>query len=136
VHVRLAPEALSRRVAAALLACCCMWIGCGRATGDVTVTWTIEPSPPVTAAATVVRITLRHDDGNPVRGAKLHLQAHMTHPGMAPVTGEPIERGAGEYEAQLRLSMAGPWVFVVTGELAEGGRITSQKDVAAVAPPG
>jgi hypothetical protein len=132
----MAPGALARRLTAGLLACCSLAIGCGRAAGDVTVTWKIEPAPPVAGSATVVRFTLQHGDGRPAVRARLHLEAHMPHPGMAPVTGDVIERSNGEYEARLRLSMAGDWMFVVTGELADGSRITREIQVSAVRPAG
>jgi hypothetical protein len=97
-------------------------------------TWTIDPTPPIAKAATDVRFTLHRADGEPVRGAKLRLEAHMSHPGMAPITREVVERGNGAYDARLHLSMAGDWVFVVTGELPDGSRITRQLQVPAVRP--
>jgi hypothetical protein len=131
----MAPEALARRVTAGLLAFSCFAIACSRAT-DVKATWKIEPSPPVSETVTVVRLTLQHDDGRPVQGAKLQLEAHMAHPGMAPVTSHLIERSSGAYEARLQLSMPGDWVFVVTGELADGSRLTREIQVPAVRPGG
>jgi hypothetical protein len=125
----MAPEALASGVKAELAARCCIalccWlaIGCNRSASDITVTWTIEPTPPVTGVATVVRLTLHDQDRKPISGARLHLDAHMSHPGMAPVTADVIERGNGAYEARLFLSMTGAWVFVVTGELSDGRRI-------------
>ena len=107
-----------------------------RGAGDVTVTWTIDPTPPVTGTGTLVRFALKHDDGTPGSGAKLHIDAHMTHPGMAPVIGEAIERSSGIYETRLHLSMPGTWVLVVSGELADGRRIVKQTEVTAVQPPG
>ena len=57
----------------------------------------------------------------------------MPHPGMAPVTGQILERGNGTYEARLGLTMTGDWVFVVTGQLTDGSRITEETTVRAVA---
>ena len=102
----------------------------------MSVTWKIEPTPPVTGAVTVVQFTLHHPDGKPAEGAKLHLEAHMSHPGMAPVTANVTERGNGAYEARVHLTMAGDWVFVVTGGLPDGARITRQIAIAAAGPSG
>ena len=129
----MAPEALARRVAAALLACV-VAMGCGRGAGDVDVAWEIEPTPPTAGQRTVVRVTLRHPDGRPEAGARLKIEAHMSHPGMAPVAGDAVEGANGAYEARLQLSMAGDWIFVVTGQLADGSRITRDTRVPGVRP--
>jgi len=132
VHVRVAPEALARRLRAGLLAFCVLAATCGSRPADVTVAWTIEPMPPAAAATTTVRVTLASSQGTPVTGAKLRLDAHMTHPGMAPVTSEVIELAGGAYQSRIRLSMPGDWVFVVTGELPDGHRLTKELQVPAV----
>jgi YtkA-like len=132
----MAPGALARRVIAGLLACCGLAIGCSRAATDVTATWKIEPTPPVAGTTTIVRVVLRRPDGSPVSGAKLRLEAHMSHPGMAPVTADVVEQGNGTYETRLQLSMAGDWAIVVTGELADGRRITRETQVPSVLPAG
>lgn len=136
--MRVAPEArrVRVRVGAGLAACCCLAFGCARAGSGVAVTWAIEPTPPSTAAAALVRVTVKHDDGTPASGAKLRVEAHMTHPGMTPVVGDAIERAGGVYETRLHLSMAGTWVLVVSGELADGRRLVKQTELAAVQPSG
>jgi hypothetical protein len=68
-----------------------------------------------------------------VKGASLRLEAHMSHPGMAPVVADLIERD-GIYESRVQLTMAGPWVIVASGELADGRRIVKQTKVTAVEP--
>jgi YtkA-like len=129
----MAPEALARRVTALLLVCGCA-CACDRRASEITATWTIEPTPPVAGAATLVRLTLRHDDGTAVRGAKLKIEGHMSHPGMTPVVADVMERGNGAYEARLHLSMPGDWLFVVTGELVDGRRIMKDVAVPSVRP--
>ena len=88
--------------------------------------------PPAAAATTIVRFTLANSQGTRVGGARLRLDAHMTHPGMAPVTSDIIEISTGTYQSSLRLSMAGDWVFVVSGELPDGHRITKEIQIPAV----
>ncbi len=132
----MAPEARRVRVRAAFVACCCVAFACARGASDVTAAWTIEPTPPVTGAATLVRVALTHQDGRRGSGAKLRVEAHMTHPGMAPVIGEAVERTSGIYETRLHLPMAGPWVLVVSGTLPGGRRIVQQTEVTVVQPPG
>ena len=92
----------------------------------------MEPSPPLAGSDIVARISLHDSARNPVVGATLHLEGQMSHPGMAPVVSDVIERGGGIYEARLRLTMEGDWTLVLTGELADGGRITKQLDLAGV----
>ena len=60
----------------------------------------------------------------------------MTHPGMEPLVAELIERATGTYEAHLKLPMAGRWILVVSGTLADGRRIVKQAEVTAVQPSG
>jgi hypothetical protein len=118
-----------------LLLAACVVVACSRAAADVRVTWNIDPSPPVRGTVTVVHFTLQDQGGHPVSGARLRLEAHMAHPGMAPVTGEVVERGAGGYEARIQLSMAGDWIFVLTGQLADGSRVTREFAVPGVRSP-
>ena len=132
--MRVAPEALARRLKAGLLALCCLAAACGSPAPDITVAWSIDPTPPMVSKTTTVRITLADSRGAPVRGAKLRLDAHMTHPGMAPLTSDVSETGDGAYQSRVRLSMAGEWVFVVTGGLPDGRRLTEQMQVPAVRP--
>jgi hypothetical protein len=129
-----APEAVGRRLNAALLACCCLAFGCRSGEAGVTTDWKIEPTPPVAQRPTIVSYIVKRQDGAGFGGAKLRIEAHMAHPGMSPVTAEMVERGAGTYEARLSLPMAGDWIFVVTGELGDGGRVTSEIKVPSVRP--
>jgi hypothetical protein len=130
VHVRVASEVVARALTAAALA---LVLGCrGDARDDVRVQWAIEPARPVTRGETVARITLQDARQQPVRGARLRLEAHMSHPGMTPVIAAVTERGEGLYEARLQFSMAGDWILVIAGELPDGSRITRSLEIAGV----
>lgn len=103
---------------------------------DVTVQSTITPARPVVGAATLARISLRDAAGRPVRGAKLQVEGNMLHPGMAPIITKAAERDDGIYEIPLRFTMRGDWILLVTGELADGRRISHQIDVDVTGPSG
>ena len=135
--MRPAPEALARGLIVALMACA-VAAACARpdAGADVRVAWTIEPAPPSTGAATVAELTLKDEQQQPIRGARLQLEAHMSHPGMSPVTTPLAETGNGVYAGRLQFSMAGDWLLVVSGQLADGTRFTRQLEVPGVQPAG
>ena len=130
MHLLLGSETVARGVTAVLLAC--SLAACGREGRAVTVRWNITPTPPLVGTDTVVALRLQDADGNPISRARLQLEAHMSHPGMTPVTADVIERSAGAYEARVRLPMAGDWRFVVAGALADGTRITHDTPVPGV----
>lgn len=100
--------------------------GCARsgppAADDVRVEWQVTPSPASVGPATV-RFSLVDAAGRPVPGARLSVEGHMTHPGMAPVVAEVHETGRGAYEAALSFTMAGDWILIVEGELSDGRRL-------------
>jgi hypothetical protein len=114
------------------------WVaGCRSDPSDqITAEWTLDPSPPVAGGEVVARVELRDQGQKPVLGAKLHLEGQMSHPGMAPVGSDLVERGNGSYEARLKLTMAGDWVLVLTGEIPGGSRITKQLDLPGVRTAG
>ena len=144
MHVRVAPRAQSRILRVRLLVCAVLlawapvWVAACRPnpSDQVNASWTIDPSPPSAGSPLIARITLRDRSQAPVIGAKLRLEGQMSHPGMAPVVAELAERGDGEYEAQMQLTMAGDWILVVSGQLRDGTRILKQIDLAGVRPAG
>ena len=130
MYLRLGSKAVARGVTAVLIAC--SLASCGRESRAVTVSWSITPTPPMVGGETLVSLRLRDAGGKPVSRARLQFEAHMSHPGMTPVTAAAIEQSAGAYEARVRLPMAGDWRFVVAGTLADGSRITHDAPVPGV----
>jgi hypothetical protein len=122
------------------LAAGCAASGCdvhwesARASSDVSVAWTLDPSPPLVGTPIVVRMTLHDREQKPVIGARLRLEGLMSHPGMAPVTASVTERGNGEYYAPLQFTMAGDWILLVSGELSNGKPFKKQIEINGVRP--
>jgi hypothetical protein len=114
----------------------CAVVSCGRVESPVAVGWSLEPAPPASGRETVARVTLTDAAGKPVPGARLRIEGHMSHPGMAPITTGLTEIADGRYEGRVRFSMAGDWVLVVTGELPDGTRLNRQIEVTGVQPAG
>jgi hypothetical protein len=77
----------------------------------------------------IADVTLRDRSRQPVHGARLQLQAFMSHPGMAPVLATAEERADGVYRATLRFTMAGPWTIVIQGSLPDGRTVTHRVDI-------
>lgn len=99
--------------------------------------WSVEPAAGAARADRTVRVAIHESGGAPIVGARLTLEGHMAHPGMPPVVTGMTERGAGVYDAEVPLSMAGEWMLVVSGTLADGTRVTWEHriDVEGAAPP-
>jgi hypothetical protein len=134
-----APWAQPRVLTAALVLAClstaCL-TGCTSPdpAESITVSWTLDPSPPIVGEPIAARLTLRDRHQQPVTGARLRLEGLMSHPGMAPVMAAIVERGDGTYEAALRFTMAGDWILLVTGELPGGAPLTKRIEIAGVRP--
>jgi hypothetical protein len=67
-------------------------------------------------------------------GARLRVEGHMAHPGMAPVLAEARDLGRGRYQADLTFTMAGDWFLIVSGALPDGRRVEHRIDIAGVRP--
>jgi hypothetical protein len=121
---------LSALALSALLGAACAR-GPARADETVSLTWTLAPDPPAVGPS---RLTLQLADerGQPLSGARLQVEASMTHPGMRPVVAVAAEEGAGRYRADLGFTMAGSWFLLVTGEVPQRGALSRRIDVAHV----
>ena len=100
--------------------------GCKRAADDaggVAIEQEVSPQPARVGAGTV-RIQLKdRATAQAVAGAKVSLEAEMSHPGMAPVLGEAREVAPGKYEGTIQFSMAGTWVILLHITLPDGKKI-------------
>jgi hypothetical protein len=127
-----------RRVAGilALLGTACA-LGACRPASTVDIAWSLDQEPASTGTSALVSVVLTRDAGDPISGAQLSLEGHMSHPGMAPVVAPMTERAGGRYEARLPLTMTGEWLLVVSGTLPDGGRILEEHriEVGDAAPP-
>jgi hypothetical protein len=106
-----------------------------RTDAPVDLTWSLRPATAVVGPATLT-LSLRASSGGPIAGAKVGLEAHMTHPGMAPVMAAAVERTPGVYEVDFAFTMQGDWVLLVSVSLPDGARVERRIDVANVRPSG
>ena len=99
------------------------------------VTWNLRPETPHVGSATLT-VMLRDTSGTPVKGARVRLEGHMTHAGMAPVLADASERAPGVYDLPFAFTMQGDWVLLVSAVLKDGVRVERRIDVAGVRPSG
>ena len=124
MHMRVGSKGVARLGLIALLFGSVAACGGRDAVRDVRVALVVDPVNPAVGADSTVRVTLDDADG-PLRGARVQVEAHMSHPGMAPLVVDASETNSGTYTARVPFSMAGEWTIVATGALADGRRITS-----------
>lgn len=128
-----------RRIARvlAVIGAACAIAAC-RPSPGYDLSWTVQRSADTASATVAVGLMVRQDGSRaPIGGARLTIEGHMAHPGMAPVVMHMTEAAAGRYEARLPLAMAGEWTLVVSGTLADGQRVTWEHRVSVegAAPP-
>jgi hypothetical protein len=126
-----------RRPAFALLIVCCVSAAACSGQADLAdgVEWRMTPTPPVVGTPTTLEVTLRDRSRRPVQGARIQVEAHMSHPGMAPIVAPAEERGDGVYDARLQLTMRGEWILMITGTLPDGRRLSHRIEIPDVGPP-
>ena len=98
---------------------------------NTTFEWTLTPAPPSVGRA-ILKLQVLDGNRRPVRGARIRVEGHMSHAGMAPVLAPARERDMGVYEAELQFTMRGDWVLLVEGTLPDGAAINHRIDVAGV----
>jgi hypothetical protein len=118
---------------AVLFICGLPAVACNRPTerADIAIVKTeISPQP---ARVGTVMVTFSLVEGAlPVTGAQVRIEADMSHPGMSPVFADAHEVQSGRYQSQLALSMAGDWVVLVHGTLANGKAFDGQLTLSGV----
>jgi hypothetical protein len=93
----------------------------------------VSPEPPRVG---VEAITLRLTDAvtKPVTGARIAVEADMSHAGMSPQFAEAKEAEPGRYQAHLTFEMAGDWVVLIHITLPSGKKLERQIDLKGVRP--
>ena len=128
MQLRLAQGRRSRLVA--VLAAAALAAACGAPQPAVDVVWELAPESLRADRITTVAIVVRdRATRQPVRGAKLTLEGHMSHPGMSPVVVPMTEAAGGRYESRLTITMAGGWTLVISGALPDGRRVTAEQQL-------
>ncbi len=88
--------------------------------GTLRVEWTLTPPVPIVDQASSIAIVIYDGADVPALDADLDLEAHMTHPGMAPAVVPLAAAGEGRYHASITFTMTGDWVLMVRGHLRDG----------------
>jgi hypothetical protein len=98
---------------------------------DVAIEYGINPQP-VRVGPAVLTVKFRDAAGVPVAGARVNLEADMSHPGMAPVFGELREVTTGRYQGNFEFSMPGDWVILIHATLTDGRKVEREVRVPGV----
>lgn len=118
------------------LACAAILLtaGCSRRVAPpalVAVEDEISPAPARVGPATI-GFKLTDAAGKPITGARIAVEADMSHAGMGPVFADAKEEGAGGYKANFEFQMAGDWVLLLHITLPGGEKVERQIDVRGV----
>ncbi|MGA8430526.1 MAG: FixH family protein [Candidatus Sulfotelmatobacter sp.] len=111
-------------------------VGCsrqGEPPSAVAVDYEFSPQPPRVGPATVT-VKLADRSTKPITGARIRVEADMTHAGMSPAFGDAKETEPGRYQAQLKLQMAGDWIILLHIILPDGKKLEREFDVRDVRP--
>jgi hypothetical protein len=83
---------------------------------------------------TTVTLKLADRTSKPIAGARIVVEADMSHAGMSPHFADAKEAEAGRYQAQVEFQMAGDWVILLHITLPDGKKLERQFDVRGVRP--
>ncbi|MCB9421451.1 MAG: FixH family protein [Ardenticatenaceae bacterium] len=77
--------------------------------GDVTAVLTLLPDTPTVMNPTILSLTIKDADSQPITGASVAFD--LTMPGMAmpPNNAQATDDGSGSYDAEVTFTMAGDW---------------------------
>jgi len=123
-------------LATACLIAACLFVAClfvvsgcqpaADAAPEIRLAWSVRPQPPETGPILVLLTLTDGTTGEPVEGARVRLEATMSHPGMSPVLAAARETSSGRYQASVDLTMAGDWVLLVEAALPDGRTLRRQ----------
>ncbi len=99
----------------------------------VTIEHSISPEL-VRVGPASITLQLTDSGGKPVAGAKIAIEADMSHAGMSPVFAAASEAEPGRYQSHLDFPMAGDWVVLLHITLPGGKKLERQFDVKGVRP--
>jgi hypothetical protein len=102
-------------------------------TDAISIEHKVAPQP-LHVGVSTIDLKLTDAAGDPITGARIHLEGLMTHPGMRPVFSEAREAGPGRYQSSLEFKMAGDWIVLLQITLPDGQKLERQFDVKGVLP--
>lgn len=88
----------------------------------------VIPSPP-TVGASLLMITIKNPDGEPIKGFKLDARGDMSHAGMTPVIVQQVAGEAGIFTVPFEWTMAGDWIVTLSATLPDGRSLIRSQTV-------
>jgi hypothetical protein len=99
---------------------------------DLRLTHELSPQPPRVGPTTIV-FNLTDRSRKIVSGARINVEAMMSHPGMSPVFVDATEVEPGRYRAVVDLSMAGDWIVLARATSPDGRNLAYRFEINGVA---
>lgn len=116
---------------AAGLAACGGGVEAGPAgvTGDLQLSLTTRPSPPVRNQSATVVVEVKDGAGKPVEGATVMLSSGMVGMSHGGPKGQLEDMGGGTYEGAGKFSMGGTWRIQIEASTGGGTPTTGRFDI-------